>query len=296
MDHSRVCFVISPIGDSESDTRKRSDQILKHLICPVCEIAGYKPVRADQISEPGIITTQVIQHIIDDPMVIADLTGRNPNVFYELAIRHALRKPYVQIIQRGERIPFDVSAIRTVEVDHHDLDSVEVAKAEILKQIESLEARGGAVDSPISVAVDLELLRRSGKPEERQLGEVLAAVAELGGGIASLAKRLSEPSSLLPPAYIRELLARELRPLFFELKQNTSEAPPIFNALIVELAFSLNQIRESLDARDALEGNKVDKIRDALAAIIRRVGVLLAPIGKTEAEEDFPQTSAESAQ
>jgi hypothetical protein len=137
-----ICFVIAPIGDDESEIRKRSDQILKHVIGPACDAAGYKAIRADQISEPGIITTQIIQHIIEDAMVVADLTGRNPNVFYELAIRHSLRKPYVQIIQRGERIPFDVSAIRTIEVDHHDLDSVEMARADILKQMESTQARG----------------------------------------------------------------------------------------------------------------------------------------------------------
>ncbi len=175
-EQNRICFVVAPIGDPESETRRRSDQILKHVIAPVCESAGYKPVRADQISEPGIITTQVIQHIIDDAMVIADLSGRNPNVFYELAIRHVLRKPYVQIIQIGERIPFDVSAIRTIEVDHHDLDSVELARAEILKQIQSAEARGGAVDSPISVAVDLERPSR-----ERQAGGPPAR-GPIGGG------------------------------------------------------------------------------------------------------------------
>jgi hypothetical protein len=120
----------------------------------------------------------------------------------------------------------------------------------------------------------------------------LAAVAELGGGIASLSKRLSEPGSLLPAPYIRELLARELRPLFFEMKQSALETPAISNALLVELAFSVNQVRQSLDTRDALEGDKVDKIRDALAAIIRRVGIVLAPIGKNEAEEVPPPDSS----
>jgi len=69
-------------------------------------------MRADELAEPGIITSQVIQHIVDDQLVIADLTERNPNVFYELALRHALRKPVVQIIHRGEAIPFDVAGMR----------------------------------------------------------------------------------------------------------------------------------------------------------------------------------------
>lgn len=94
---SKICFVVAPIGEPDSDARKRSDQVLRHIICPAVQPLGYEPVRADQISEPGIITTQIIQHIIDDPLVVADLSGWNPNVFYELALRHALRKPYVQL-------------------------------------------------------------------------------------------------------------------------------------------------------------------------------------------------------
>lgn len=288
-EQNRICFVVAPIGDPESETRRRSDQILKHVIAPVCESAGYKPVRADQISEPGIITTQVIQHIIDDAMVIADLSGRNPNVFYELAIRHVLRKPYVQIIQIGERIPFDVSAIRTIEVDHHDLDSVELARAEILKQIQSAEARGGAVDSPISVAVDLNVLRGSGKQEDRQLGDLLAAVAELGSGIASVAKRLSEPANLFPSVYIRDLLARELRPLFFELRR-----PAISDATLLEFAFSLDQIRQSLDTGgpDSLDR---DKIKDALGAIIKRTGVVVQSVRSGHSDEITPKDTGKDS-
>ena len=48
-----TCFVLSPIGEAGSDIRKRSDQVLKHVIEPACKLAGYKALRADQISEPG---------------------------------------------------------------------------------------------------------------------------------------------------------------------------------------------------------------------------------------------------
>ena len=127
----KICFIIAPIGEPETDIRRRSDQILKHLLTPALKDFGYKPVRADKISEPGIITSQVIQHIIEDALVIADLTGWNPNVFYELAIRHVLKKPFIHIIEKGEKIPFDVAPNRTIHVDHRDLDSVEEAVIEI---------------------------------------------------------------------------------------------------------------------------------------------------------------------
>src|SRR5689334_2143290 len=146
------CFVIAPIGADKSDIRLRSDQILKHVIRPVAEECGYKAVRADEISEPGSITTQVINRILNAPMVVADLTGQNANVFYELAIRHAIRKPYVQIIQKGERIPFDIGNIRTIEIDHTNLDSVATAKEEIKRQIQFTSRAGATIDSPITVA------------------------------------------------------------------------------------------------------------------------------------------------
>ena len=97
----KVCFVIAPLGDEGSETRKRSDQVLKHIIKPSTADCGYKAVRADEISEPGLITSQIIQHLMDDPLVMADLTELNPNVFYELALCHALKRPLVQIIQKG---------------------------------------------------------------------------------------------------------------------------------------------------------------------------------------------------
>jgi hypothetical protein len=176
-----ICFVISPIGKDGTDVRSRSDQILKHVIAPVADECGYTAVRADQISEPGLITTQVINHIINDPMVVADLTGNNANVFYELAVRHAARKPFVQIIQKSERIPFDVAGVRTIELDHTNLDSVASAKDEIRKQMKFTAENPDKIESPISVAIDFERLKQSGDPKKRQLGDILRGIADLKG-------------------------------------------------------------------------------------------------------------------
>lgn len=188
--HDKVCFVISPIGEPDSDTRKRSDQVLKHVIRPAATSCGYKAVRADEIDKPGMITSQVIQHVVNDALVIADLTERNPNVFYELAIRHALRKPLVQIIRKGEAIPFDVAGTRTIYVDHKDLDSVEAAKNEIIEQIKALEKDSSDIETPISVSLDLQLLRQSDKPEERSLADLVAAVVDLRASLSRVELRV----------------------------------------------------------------------------------------------------------
>ena len=182
----KVCFVIAPIGADGSADRLRSDQVLKHIIGPSVRECGYEPIRADHISEPGLITSQVIQHIVEDPLVIADLTGRNPNVFYELALRHAIKKPIVQIIHATETIPFDVAASRTVHVDHRDLDSVAKAKEEITKQIRSVEKNPEDVDTPISVAVELQSLRKSDNPLEKSYAEILAMLTDIRAGMSDM--------------------------------------------------------------------------------------------------------------
>jgi hypothetical protein len=186
----KLCFVISPIGDPDSETRKRSDQVLKHVVRPAATSCGYKAVRADEIDKPGMITSQVIQHVVNDALVVADLTERNPNVFYELAIRHALRKPLVQLIKKGEAIPFDVAGTRTIYVDHKDLDSVEAAKNEIIDQIKALEKDSSAIETPISVSLDLQLLRQSEKPEERSLADLVAAVVDLRASLTKVELRV----------------------------------------------------------------------------------------------------------
>jgi hypothetical protein len=185
-DSNKTCFVIAPIGKEGSDVRIRSDQVLKHIISPVARECGYDPIRADQISEPGLITSQIIQHVVDDALVIADLTGWNPNVFYELAVRHAVKKPTVQIINATETMPFDVAATRTIQVDHHDLDSAARAREEIGRQIKAVERNPSEVDTPISVAVELQSLRQSDNPLEKSNAEIMSMLQELRVGLAEI--------------------------------------------------------------------------------------------------------------
>ncbi|MGE8207862.1 hypothetical protein ACQKP0_25710 [Heyndrickxia sp. NPDC080065] len=82
MTKNKTCFVVSPIGSNESETRKRADQVLRHIIEPCVKKKGYSEViRADKISDPGTITYQIIDQIVNADLVIADLSEHNPNVF-----------------------------------------------------------------------------------------------------------------------------------------------------------------------------------------------------------------------
>jgi hypothetical protein len=145
----KKAFLICPIGEEASEVRQRSDKILKHIIIPVCDRVRYKIERADMLDQPGLITNQIVKKIIDADLIIADLTGQNPNVFYELALCHILRKPTVQMIKKGEKLPFDIATTRTIQVDHTDLDNVNEAKKVLARQIIAVEKNPNDVDSPL---------------------------------------------------------------------------------------------------------------------------------------------------
>jgi hypothetical protein len=173
-DERPTCFVICPIGEEGSLIRKRSDQVLKHIIQPVVEAQrGYRVIRADKLPDPGRITTQVIQHLIKDELVVADLSGHNPNVFYELAIRHAAVKPYIQLAAPMERIPFDIHDQRTIVFDVQDLDSVEACKSQLSAQVMAIQDPSFRVESPIGDALQLGRLDASPNPAHHVLAAIL---------------------------------------------------------------------------------------------------------------------------
>lgn len=153
-DLTDVCFFISPIGSDQSEQRKHADLVLGSLVEPALADLGLRVVRADKIAQPGLITAQVMEHCVKARLVIADLSFSNPNVFYELALRHACRKPVVQLIRTEDRLPFDVGQYRTVLIDMTNIytlvPQLDVIRADIARQCRiALEAEGVA-DNPLS--------------------------------------------------------------------------------------------------------------------------------------------------
>ena len=90
-----ICFVISPIGKEGTDIRARADTILKHVITPVVVPLGYEPLRSDKISESGMITNQVISHLLND--LGNDAQTAIPENNAKASIRHANRDDFVAV-------------------------------------------------------------------------------------------------------------------------------------------------------------------------------------------------------
>ena len=88
---------------------------------PAIEKAGLTPVRADdEIFGTGKIIDQIWNGINSAKILVAELTTRNPNVFYELGLAHALEKPVVLVSSNEGDVPFDLNHIRVIYYDVTD--------------------------------------------------------------------------------------------------------------------------------------------------------------------------------
>lgn len=164
-DLSTVCFYVTPIGADGSDERDHADLILGQIVEPAIEALdlGLSVVRADRLTQPGMISQQILRHILGARLVVADLSFHHPNVFYELAIRHATGLPTVLVSRLSDRIPFDIADLRVVRLDMTDLytfvPQMEAWRAELTQHARQALDHPEAAVTPITLLGPLRLSR-----------------------------------------------------------------------------------------------------------------------------------------
>jgi 3',5'-cyclic AMP phosphodiesterase CpdA/tetratricopeptide (TPR) repeat protein len=121
----REIFVVMPFARKLINVRGAPlefdfDRVYNELIRPAGEEAGWQVTRIDKLSLPGAIGEHYLQRLFEAPVVIADVTMSNENVYYELGIRHAISSGLTLLIARdGTDLPFDIQHLRVV---FYDLD------------------------------------------------------------------------------------------------------------------------------------------------------------------------------
>lgn len=164
-DLASSCFYITPIGDDGTDQRKHADLVLSQIVEPAIEALGLSlvVVRADRLTRPGMISQQILQYVLGSRLVVADLSFHNPNVFYELAIRHATGLPTVLLSRTLEKVPFDIADLRVVRLDMTDIFSfvpqMEAWRAELTQHARQALEQPDAAVTPISLLGGVQLLK-----------------------------------------------------------------------------------------------------------------------------------------
>lgn len=149
---NKSCFIIMPIADMDDYEPGHFLRVYEHLIKPACINAGFEPHRADFVAASNYIIIDILRKILDSDLVICDLSGRNPNVLYELGVRQAFNLPTVLIKDIKTPKIFDIQGLRYTEYNHTlRIDEVEKERERIQKSILATAANPNDVNSMIQL-------------------------------------------------------------------------------------------------------------------------------------------------
>lgn len=200
----RKCFIITPIGNKNSDVFRRAKGVIESAIKPVLMEYGFVDVKpAYEINVSGMINTQIINRIIEDDLVIANLTDNNPNVMYELCLRHVVAKPIIHICENGTELPFDIKDNRTVFYED-DMLGVEELKEKVRLFLDEIVYEKEYMDNPVYVAYRHgKLLKEAQGTEENEIIKMLVDISEKLFGIKTETIRETKPDqSIINDTYV----------------------------------------------------------------------------------------------
>lgn len=181
-----TCFVIMPISDVPGYGPGHFSRVYEYLLRPSIEAAGFEAVRADDEIKTDYIVTGIIKKIVESDMVLCDISTKNPNVMYELGIRHAFEKKVAIIKDKSTEKIFDIQGLRYYEyTESLRIDAVnnDIAKIKeiILKTYHSKEDDFNSV-------VSLAMIQPANLPHTKELNKELKFVL---GAINDLEKKLT---------------------------------------------------------------------------------------------------------
>lgn len=105
-------FILTPFLNAEKDTF--------HTIQKACNSIGFRAIKGDEEYIKGDVFSYILQNILKSRIVIANINGRNPNVFYELGIAQAIGKPTILVSENLNEIPFDLQSQNIILYKTHD--------------------------------------------------------------------------------------------------------------------------------------------------------------------------------
>lgn len=162
---SDTCFTIMPFGGW-------FDAYYTSIYKPAIEAVGLIPCRADDLYRPSAIVNDIWTYTKSSKLILADLTGKNPNVFYELGLAHALAKPAILIAESIEDVPFDLRALRVLEYDKNQPRWGDELKERITKAIQEVIASPIEAVLPTFLTVSTDSRPRSITEQDKAMLEL----------------------------------------------------------------------------------------------------------------------------
>jgi hypothetical protein len=190
---SKRCFLVGPIGDPDTPTRNHADWLLHGIIIPVFKdhFSEYHVERADKITSPGMIDSQIINALLEAELVIADMSFQNANAFYEMGIRHLKALPIIHMYLQGQTIPFDVKPYRAIPFKYDNPADLVKARDDLLAVVGEVIKPDFEVENPVTRARGKEKLEEKATEAQRML---IGELQELRRRIEEVEDAMTKPN------------------------------------------------------------------------------------------------------
>ena len=270
-----ICFIVMPFGRTEEEVRWYEGWY-KEAIKPAVEEAEFEPVLSATEETPSAINDEIRRHLAFDPMVVVDLAGfkpsdpPNPNVMYELGIRHAMNLPVVMMAWKGQKLPFDVGNQRAIMEDR-DFLSLKENRDKLVAFIVS--AAAGEYYKPMDAVGRTATLEFASDNlgEDSVLGALVGEVEEVKH---ILTQREGIPK-LPPPDSIKGMATRQggnrfrkaLYAFFVDIGGETHEWPKILHSKLTP-EDALDAENWDFDEWKLFVQNELDKLRSGNEIVV----------------------------
>jgi hypothetical protein len=183
-----VCFIIMPYGGP-------FDRYYENIYAPAVREAGLQPKRADSIFASGAILADIWHFTKTAQILLADMSGHNPNVFYELGLAHAIAKPVVLVAPSIEDVPFDLRGLRVITYDKDNESWGVNLRSDIQKALSETLADVRRAIPPTF----LDAALRADTPQEEPM---LFELRKLQDAVRAIQASLPEPKRYIPASAI----------------------------------------------------------------------------------------------
>lgn len=198
MTDSKNAFVIMPFSATATCTEAQWTDVYENVFKSALEECGYACERAQPMI--GSLTRSIVERLRFSTIVLADLTDRNPNVFYELGIRHSLSKRTIVVAQGGEHVPSDLRGYWFMEYGTRP-GQVTQFKKEIRRLVTEIEKDPDRSDNPVADYLDQEQRSISSFVDRENIKKLGALYTELTGNIVSLTNAMRHPDAPVDISY-----------------------------------------------------------------------------------------------
>jgi len=286
MNNKKKCFVIIPFSKTQSCTEQKWTDIFEYIIKPAVEENGLGYECERSVAGRENIVKGILEALNKANVVIADLTDKNPNVFYELGVRHTLTNRTILIAQGKKHIPFD---LRPYPVAFYNESPAKIAefKRDIKKKLEDIEKNPERADNPVADFLKERNIELLAHEKSTNLKKLSALISEMSRNLISIkpiltmcqenqeARKKNKQTSVLSIRFENNCLGFLLANWYILLPEMLLKSLSTFNYAIV----STNS-RLDLWANERYEDSIEKNLIEGLPLIKQRLETFMREINK----------------